>query len=54
MYTAHSDNLGVAKFLPDENAVVLTNGRRIGYKYMVVATGLAEDIESIKNFDSAW
>jgi len=51
MYTAHSDNLGVAKYLPDENAVILTNGRRIGYKYMVIACGLAEDVESIKGFE---
>jgi len=47
MYSAHSDNIGVKTYLPDENAIVLTNGRRIGYKYLVVAAGLKDAPETI-------
>ncbi len=50
MYNAHSDTIGVKTYLPDENAVVLTNGRRIGYKWLVVAAGLRDDVGAIKNF----
>jgi len=32
----------------------LTNGRRIGYKYLVIASGLKDDPSSIKNFEDAW
>jgi len=54
MYTAHSDVIGVDKFLPEENAVVLRNGRRIGYDHLVVAMGIPEDYDQIKGFDEAW
>jgi hypothetical protein len=54
MYSAHSDLVGVDKFLPDENAVVLNNGRRIEYNFMVNAMGLKEDMNSIKGFYDAW
>jgi len=40
MYAAHSDLVGVEKFLPDENAVILRNGRRIEYNFLVCAMGL--------------
>lgn len=40
MYTANTETIGVEKFLPDENAVVLRNGRRIEYDFMVNAMGL--------------
>lgn len=40
MYTAHSDNIGVDKFLPEENALVLRNGRKIGYSWLVLAMGM--------------
>jgi sulfide:quinone oxidoreductase len=45
MYTAHSDNVGVQTFVPDENALVMTNGRRIEYNYLVVAMGLKHDFD---------
>jgi len=54
MYTAHSDNIGVEKMLPEENAIILKNGRRIGYDYLVCAMGLNQDFDSIKNFEDAW
>ena len=37
--TASSDYAGVSKYLPNENAVILTNGRRVGYKQLVIASG---------------
>ena len=39
MYTAHSDLIGVDKFLPNENAIVLKNGRRIEYNHLVISMG---------------
>lgn len=30
--TAHSDGVGIEEYLPEENAIKLTNGRRISYK----------------------
>lgn len=40
MYTAHSDNIGCTQIMPEENAIVLKNGRRIGYNHLVVAMGI--------------
>lgn len=37
--TAHSDGIGCEKILPEENAIVLRNGRRIEYDHLVVAQG---------------
>jgi len=54
MYTAHTDLVGVEKFLPDENAVILRNGRKIQYNFMVNAMGLKPDMASIKGFYEAW
>jgi sulfide:quinone oxidoreductase len=54
MYTAHSDCIGVDKFLPEENQVVLRNGRKIGYEQLVIAMGLKEDVHSIKGLYEAW
>lgn len=53
-HTAHSDGVGCDKILPDENAIVLRNGRRIEYDHLVVATGLNEDLQAIKGFEEAW
>ena len=39
-HTAHSDGVGVDKILPDENAVVLRNSRRIEYDHLVIAMGI--------------
>jgi sulfide:quinone oxidoreductase len=49
MYTAHSDCIGVDKFVPNENAIVLRNGRRISYDHMVVAMGKL-DLRNFKVF----
>jgi len=54
MYTAHSDNIGIEKFLPEENTIVLRNGRKIGYDQLVIAMGMCEDLEAIKGFEEAW
>ncbi len=43
----------VAEFDPDANAVVTTGGRRIGYDYLVVATGLHLDYAQIEGMDVA-
>lgn len=53
-FSAHSDGLGVAEYLPNENTVVLKGGRKIKYDQLVIATGLKEDPQAIKGFDEAW
>lgn len=54
MYSANTECIGVDKFLPDESAVILKNGRRIQYDFMVNAMGLKPNMESIKGFHEAW
>ncbi|MFO0131459.1 MAG: hypothetical protein ACK52J_02705 [bacterium] len=54
MYTAHSEVIGVEKFLPEENAIVLRNGRKIHYNFMVNAMGLKTNLESVKGYEEAW
>lgn len=39
MYTAHSDTVGLDKINPQENYIVLRNGRKIGYDHLVLAMG---------------
>lgn len=51
---AGSDGCNVGQYLPDENAVVLTNGRRIEYDHLVVATGMKYDFDAIEGFYDAW
>lgn len=51
---AHSDYVGVEKFNPEANEVVLRNGRTIKYETLVVAMGMKDNHESIKGFDEAW
>ncbi len=43
----------VAEFDPEANAVVTASGRRIGYDYLVVATGLHLDYAQIQGMDVA-
>jgi sulfide:quinone oxidoreductase len=43
----------VAEFDPDTNAVVTDSGRRIGYDFLVVATGLQLDYAQIEGMDVA-
>lgn len=53
-HTAHSDGIGADKIIPEENAIILRNGRRIEYDHLVVATGLNEDMSQIKGLEEAW
>jgi NADH dehydrogenase FAD-containing subunit len=53
-HTAHSDGIGAEKIIPEENAIILRNGRRIEYDHLVVATGLNEDMSQIKGLEEAW
>lgn len=39
--------------LPEENAIVLANGRRIGYKKLVLATGMKSDFSLIPGLQEA-
>lgn len=41
-FAASSEGQGVSQFLPNENSVVLKNGRKIQYDQLVVATGLKQ------------
>lgn len=52
-FAAASDGQGVTQFLPNENSVVLKNGRKIQYDQLVVATGLKQHTD-IKGMDEAW
>jgi len=48
-----SELSGVKQLLPAENALILNNGRRIGYKQLVLATGIKHDFTQIKGFYEA-
>ena len=52
-FAASSEGQGVAQFLPDQNTVVLKNGRKVEYDQLVIATGLRNHMEA-KGFDEAW
>lgn len=39
--------------LPEENAIILNNGRRIGYKKLVLATGMKSDFSLIPGLQQA-
>lgn len=54
MFTAHSENVGCKEIHPDQNEIVLRNGRKIGYDHLVVAMGMKHDFDAIKGFDEAW
>eukprot|EP00331_Platyophrya_macrostoma_P019053 CAMPEP_0176467426 /NCGR_PEP_ID=MMETSP0127-20121128/38456_1 /TAXON_ID=938130 /ORGANISM="Platyophrya macrostoma, Strain WH" /LENGTH=407 /DNA_ID=CAMNT_0017860733 /DNA_START=247 /DNA_END=1470 /DNA_ORIENTATION=- len=53
MYTA-SEVAHVEKFLPEESAIVLKTGRKIGYNQLVVAMGLKEDVNLVPGLEEAW
>lgn len=36
---ATSDMLGVKQYLPEENAVILEDGKRVGYNQLIIAQG---------------
>lgn len=52
-FAVSSDGQGVSQFLPEQNAVILKNGRKVEYDQLVIATGL-NDITDIKGMDEAW
>ena len=52
-HTASSDGQGVVKYLPNENAVILKNGRRVEYDQLVIATGVKPQC-NVKGFEEAW
>lgn len=52
-FAAHSEGQGVSQFLPNQNAIVLKNGRKVQYDQLVIATGLKEDT-SVKGLEEAW
>ncbi len=37
----------VTHFLPDQNTIVLEDGRRLGYEYLVVALGLQVNFKNV-------
>jgi sulfide:quinone oxidoreductase len=53
-YTIHSGAVGVKQFIPEENAIVLKNGRRVEYEQLVIAMGLQDDVDAIEGLEDAW
>lgn len=53
-FHAHSENVPVKTFHPEENYIVLENNRRINYDYLVCAVGLEQNYAAIEGFDSAY
>lgn len=51
--SASKENKKVKKILPEENAIVLSNDRKINYKALVLATGIGEDYDQIKGLKEA-
>lgn len=47
------ENKSVVKILPEENAVVLENNRKINYNALVLATGIREDASQIEGLKEA-
>lgn len=43
----------VKEILPEENAVVLSNGRKIGYNHLVIASGIKHDFTQVKGLYEA-
>jgi NADH dehydrogenase FAD-containing subunit len=44
-HNAHTDSVGVEKFKPDSNEIVLRNGRTIQYENLVIAMGQKENYQ---------
>jgi NADH dehydrogenase FAD-containing subunit len=53
MYTAAEVNT-IETILPEENTLILKNGRKVEYDWLVLAMGLKEDFNAIKGFEDAW
>ena len=51
--SAGTDGYNVAEYLPEENAVILTNGRRIEYDQLVIATGMETDLSAVEGLSDA-
>jgi len=47
MYTANSEMIGVKEIKPNDNKVILRNGREIEYNHIVIAAGLKENLSAI-------
>lgn len=54
MYTAHSENVGCQEVHPEQNAIVLRNGRRIEYDHLVIAAGMNDATDQVKGLEDAW
>ena len=53
-FAVPSEGQAITEYVPQNNEVVLRNGRRIQYDQLVIATGMDNDFESIKGFEDAW
>lgn len=53
-FAVGSEGQGITKFNPDNNEIVLKNGRTIQYDHLVIAMGMKNDHQSIKGFEDAW
>ena len=53
-FAAFSDGQAIVKFNPQNNEVVLKNGRVVQYDQLVIATGMENNHQSIKGFEDAW
>lgn len=53
-HAVSSEGQGVVKYNPENNEVVLKNGRVVKYDQLVVATGMDSNYQSIKGFEEAW
>lgn len=51
---ANTELVGVEKYLPEENSILLKNGNKIGYKQLIIASGFIQDYDKIKGLDEAW
>ncbi|KRX02002.1 hypothetical protein PPERSA_07647 [Pseudocohnilembus persalinus] len=49
----HSDGVGIQEYIPQKNKVILTNGKEITYKQLVISSELQQDLDSIKGLKEA-
>ena len=47
MFTAHSENVGCSEVHPEENTIVLRNGRKIEYDHLVIAAGMNDATDQV-------
>lgn len=51
--SASKENRKVTKIIPEENAILIGNDRKINYKALILATGITEDYDQIKGLNEA-